>query len=161
MKDKRTRQRFLMRLTRRQPFSTQDEMVEKLRESGFPSTQSSISRDVRELGLVRLNGRYVPAVDAGGTTDLLPVHDSELIIACEPVGANLIVVRTPPGAASAVAIDLDRKQLSDIAGTVAGDDTIFVAVRSRAAQGRVLAVLPNVTGPPSVTGEGRNGVPAQ
>jgi transcriptional regulator of arginine metabolism len=59
----------------------------------------------------------------------------------EPVGANLVVIKTPVGSANVVAVDLDRKELPDIAGTVAGDDTIFVAVRSRAAQGRVMAFL--------------------
>ena len=67
--------------------------------------------------------------------------ENELIISVEPVGANLIVVRTPPGGANAVAVEWDAKHVPEIAGTVAGDDTIFIAVRSRSAQGRLLAML--------------------
>jgi transcriptional regulator of arginine metabolism len=151
MSDKRTRQTALLDLTRDRSVATQEEMVALLRERGFLSTQSSISRDVRELGLVRINGRYVPA--AAATADesakRLPDYDNELIMYVEPVGANLIVVKTPPGSASPVAIDMDRLGSPDIVGTVAGDDTVFVAVRSRAAQGRVVALLPRVATPPA------------
>ena len=83
----------------------------------------------------------IAATKTASVGDGLEARDNELIIATEPIGANLIVVRTASGSANAVAIDLDRRGLSDIAGTVAGDDTIFVAVRSRAAQGRVVAFL--------------------
>ena len=144
MSEKAARQAALLRLARKRSLATQDEMVHGLRELGFESTQSSISRDVRELGLVRVDGSYVPAAAAGygAAADRLPDRDDELIIRTEPVGANLVVIHTTAGSANAVAIDLDRQDLPEIAGTVAGDDTIFVAVRSRAAQGRVLALLP-------------------
>lgn len=143
MKGKAPRQAALLRVVKRRSPSSQEEMVRLLRELGFRATQSSVSRDVRELGLVRIRGRYVLATRAGveGAASLLPERDSELINSVEPVGANLVVVKTPPGSANAVAIDLDQRELPEIAGTLAGDDTIFVAVRSRAAQGRVLAML--------------------
>jgi transcriptional regulator of arginine metabolism len=146
MREKGRRQAALLRLVRRRALSSQDEMVRLLRGLGFRATQSSISRDVRELGLVRVDGRYVPAarLGVGRPQDLTSDLKTELIISMEPVGANLIVLRTPPGGANAVAVDLDRKNLPQIAGTVAGDDTIFVAVRSRSAQGRVLALLKGV-----------------
>jgi transcriptional regulator of arginine metabolism len=148
MKGKGPRQAALLRLVRRRSVSSQDEMVRLLHKRGFSATQSSISRDVRELGLVRVNGRYVPATRVGlpRSPGVLPDRDSELIIAAEPVGANLIVVKTSPGSANAVAIDVDREELPEIAGTVAGDDTIFIAVRSRAAQGHVLAMLRGALG---------------
>jgi transcriptional regulator of arginine metabolism len=148
MSDKRLRQAALLRLAKKKPLATQDETVEALRRSGFHATQSSVSRDLRELGLIRINGRYLPVAVAAGTAqkDGLPERDNELIISVEPVGANLIVIKTPVGAANAVAADLDGRSLPDVAGTVAGDDTIFVAVRSRAAQGRVAAFLHGVGG---------------
>jgi len=143
MNDKRRRQAALVRLAGKKPLATQDEIVAALRNAGFSATQSSVSRDLRELGLVRVRGRYVPltATEASEAAGGLSPRESELIISAEPVGANLIVVRTPPGSASAVAAELDRKGLPDIAGTLAGDDTIFLAVRSRAAQGRVAVLL--------------------
>lgn len=143
MKERRTRQAALLKLVRRQQLASQEEMVALLHKQGFNVTQASVSRDVRELGLVRVDGRYVPAdrVGAEGAEAGAAPYGSELIISVEPVGANLIVIKTPPGAASTVAVELDGRQVPQIAGTVAGDDTIFVAVRSRAAQGQALALL--------------------
>ena len=117
-------------------------MVGLLRDIGIKVTQASVSRDVREIGLVRVNGRYAFPDAVGFDREVgTSGFESELVTSVEPVGAHLVVVKTPPGAASAVAYDLDNMDVSEIAGTVAGDDTIFVAVRSRNAQGRVLALL--------------------
>jgi transcriptional regulator of arginine metabolism len=143
MRAKGPRQTALLRLVRQQTVSNQVEMVELLRKTGFSVTQASVSRDVRELGLVRVAGRYVPAarVTRAGRSAALSDVVNDLINVAEPVGANLIVVGTPPGAANTVAAELDQKRFPQIAGTLAGDDTVFVAVRSRSAQGRVLALL--------------------
>ncbi|MCP4589909.1 MAG: arginine repressor [bacterium] len=145
MNNKSSRQAALLTLVRRRRVASQEEMVRLLDGKGFSTTQASLSRDVRELGLVRVSGRYVPAGQLGVERPggLLPERDSELIMSVEPIGANLIVVRTPPGAANAVAADLDSKTLPEISGTIAGDDTIFIAVRSRCAQGRLIAQLPS------------------
>lgn len=143
MRSRRSRQAELLRLAQRQRLTSQEQIVQLLRNKGFNVTQASVSRDVRELGLVRVNGSYVPA-ERLGKLDAAHSHaavHNELIVSIEPVGANLIVVKTPPGAGGTIAVDLDGLETPEIAGTVAGDDTIFVAVRSRAAQGRVLAML--------------------
>jgi transcriptional regulator of arginine metabolism len=142
MKDKLRRQAALLRLVRRQVLSSQAEMVRLLREQGFRVTQASVSRDVRELGLVRLNGCYLPVsrLESQRRTPVAPA-EIELITDIQPVGANLIVVRTPPGAANTVAVGIDQQRWPEVVGTVAGDDTILVVVRSRTAQGRVLARL--------------------
>ena len=142
MRDKRNRQAALLKVIQARPVGSQSEMVQFLRKSGFQATQASISRDARELGLVKFGGRYLPAARLAPRVGGAPAnHEFELINSCEPVGANLVLVRTAPGVASAVAADLDRRQMAEVAGTLAGDDTIFVAVRSRSAQGRVLAAL--------------------
>ncbi len=142
MWQKRRRHVALMRLIRQQPESNQAELARLLQREGFPATQASVSRDARELGLVKLDGRYVPARRLGPRPRALPaLPESELITSVEPIGANLIVVRTRIGAASTVAVELDRQKLPEIAGTIAGDDTVFIAVRSRSAQGRVVAYL--------------------
>ncbi len=146
MRHKIDRQAALQRLVRTQTVGSQDEMVIELRRLGFASTQASISRDVRELGLVKLHGRYrtpaqISVPQAGPGAPGPGGSDNGLITGVEPIGANFVLLRTPPGAASAVAANLDRRGLAEIVGTIAGDDTVLVAVRSRAAQGRVLLSL--------------------
>lgn len=146
MKDKRRRQSALLRLIRQERVSSQAEIVSRLAGMGFAATQASVSRDLRELGLIKVGGRYVPAGRVVGRAPAPadgPV--SELITDVAAVGANLVVVRTREGAASAVAVELDHHALPEVAGTLAGDDTIFVAVRSRSAQGRVVAMLRGLT----------------
>jgi transcriptional regulator of arginine metabolism len=153
MSSKEQRQAALLELVQQRAVRSQDEMVALLQERGFTATQASVSRDIRELGLVKAGGRYAPvsAVTGEAPTDAASGHqaipapstsyNSELITACTPAGANLVVIRTKAGAASIVAADLDRRTMPEIVGTLAGDDTIFIAVPSRAAQGRLLAFL--------------------
>ena len=143
MNEKRKRQTALLRLVRGRAVANQNEIVRLLRTDGICATQASVSRDVRELGLVKIDGRYLLARHL---TPRRPVHAAEgplyeLITAVEPVGANLVILRTRIGAASTVAVEIDRAASPDIAGTLAGDDTVFVAVRSRTAQGRAVAWL--------------------
>jgi len=147
MKRKRQRQTALLHLARQRGATSQLEIVRMLRKQGIAATQTSVSRDLRELGLVKVQGRYVPAARVLRVGPHPPAEGPlhELITQAEPVGANLIVVRTRVGAANAVAAELDETHAPDIAGTLAGDDTIFVAVRSRSAQGRVLAMLNQLT----------------
>jgi len=113
-----------------------------LRE-GFRVTQASVSRDIREMGLVKLAGRYLSAKRALAKQPDGPRLELEvgLITGLEPVGANLVVVKTRVGAASSVAVVLDHELGETAAGTIAGDDTVFVAVRSRCDQGQVVARL--------------------
>ncbi len=147
--EKRSRQAALRQLIRRHAVSRQEDLVRLLEQRGFHSNQASISRDLRELGLVKLGGRYRPLEDL--TRDgagARGVPRNELITDMQPVGANLIVLKTTNGAASTVAVEIDRLQCDDIVGTLAGDDTIFVAVRSRSSQGRALARLARLAPPP-------------
>jgi transcriptional regulator of arginine metabolism len=141
--EKARRQDALLRLIQEREVANQHEIVRWLRKTGVSATQASISRDIRELGLVKVGGRYVPSdglIDREAAVRS-PVAENGLITGYEPVGANLVIVRTRIGAASAVAVELDRLHARDIAGTIAGDDTIFVAIRSRSAQGRVVSLL--------------------
>jgi len=138
---KRRRQTALLRLIRRQAAANQAQIVQRLRRLGISATQASISRDLRELGLIKLNGRYVPPQRASAPPAAGETFEAELITFAGPAGANLVVVRTAVGAASAVAVGIDRLRSPDIVGTIAGDDAIFIAVPSRSAQGRVIARL--------------------
>ena len=121
MKEKLRRQAVLLRLVNERSVASQEEMVQLLGELGYHTAQSSVSRDVRELGLVRVRGKYVPSEQIDSDHPDVAGNDlkNELITFSEPVGAHLVVVHTPPGAANAVAVDLDQRKLPDVAGTVA------------------------------------------
>ena len=140
---KSRRQASLSRLIRRKRLTNQRQIVEHMGKLGFAMTQACVSRDTRELGIIKVNGRYVSSGEATTVGIRLAEQDPirGLITNIEPVGANLLVIRTDPGAAGSVAAALDSKSLLEMVGSVAGDDTIFVAVRSRSDQGRLLALI--------------------
>ena len=128
------RQGAILRLIQERPLATQTEVAEALRETGLDAVQTTVSRDIAQLGLVKVrgaDGRLVYAVPGAADLDRL----SELAAAMRrwavsvAATANLVVVKTPPGYASALARAIDDAQLPDVCGTVAGDDTIFVAAR--------------------------------
>jgi len=131
------RQRAILTILRRVPVRRQEELVARLAERGFEVTQSSVSRDLRDLGVAKAGGRYLPPVAAPESEEI----DSEIaqfVRAARPAGAHLTVVLTRTGAAQRVGIELDRAGWPEIVGTVAGDDTIFVATPGARAQTRLL-----------------------
>lgn len=104
------------------PVKRQDELIGILSKNGYKVTQASVSRDLDELGIAKIGGRYaLPSKPING------LDGSSLLLLL--AGDNLIVVRCPPGMASAVAVEIDALALPQIVGTIAGDDTIFVAVK--------------------------------
>jgi transcriptional regulator of arginine metabolism len=118
---------------------TQAELAQALARDGWTVTQSSVSRDVAALGLVKVDGTYhrPPAeVVRGVNPDELRIREG--LLAAEPAGDALVVLRTPPGEANRVAVALDRLHWPDVVGTIAGDDTIFVATRDPKGQRNVL-----------------------
>lgn len=156
LEHKQARQAALLRLLRHRSVASQQEIVALMQAQGYEVTQASVSRDLRELGLVKAAGRYMPLARVrrrGGRLRSAdgPLH--ELITEVDAAGAHLVVIRTPVGAASAVAVELDRRRLPGVVGTVAGDDTIFAAVRSRAAQGRLVALVKSWMSGPRGAGE--------
>ena len=142
---KAARQRALAALLRTRQVSSQALMLEQLRGQGFDATQATISRDLEDLGAVKVrgpDGRLVYALPEAGN-DRDPDHDEvrrmlgASLLAIVPSG-NLVVLRTPPGHASALASTLDRAGVAGVAGTVAGDDTVLVVCTERT-PGRVVA----------------------
>ena len=128
------RQGTILRLVQERPLSTQAEVAEALRAEGIEAVQATVSRDIAQLGLVKVrngNGRLVYALPGAADLDRL----SELTAAMRRwtvsvASANdLVVVKTPRGYASPLADAIDDAGLPDVAGTVAGDNTIFVAPR--------------------------------
>jgi transcriptional regulator of arginine metabolism len=134
------RREALRRIISRSPVGRQHDLVRLLGKAGHPATQSSVSRDLRELGVAKQGDRYVlpdestPALDDFATVAAF-VRD------WRPAGPCLTVIRTTAGAAQSVAIVLDRADWPDVVGTLSGDDTIFVATAGAAAQRRLLARL--------------------
>jgi transcriptional regulator of arginine metabolism len=139
---KRQRQRALLQLLSREPLGSQEDIRRRLAELGHPATQSTISRDLDELGLVRVHeapGRYryvSPRGDEGRAGVPLQELLEEFAVGVDLAG-NLLLVKTHPGAANAVAGGLDRSGIEGILGTVAGDDTIIAVVRPGAAGRRI------------------------
>ncbi len=134
------RQARIVDLVTHHTVHSQSELVTLLASQGIAVTQATLSRDLDELGAVKLRGVdggapvYVIPEDgspvrgvAGGTARLARVL-AEMLISAD-ASANLAVLRTPPGAAHFVASALDRAALADVVGTIAGDDTILVVAR--------------------------------
>ena len=128
------RQGAILRLVRERALATQAEVAEALRKEGIDTVQTTVSRDIAQLGLVKVraaDGRLVYALPGAADLDRLSELTAALrrwVSSVEPAG-QLIVLKTPPGHANAVALALDEANLADVAGCIAGDDTIFVAAR--------------------------------
>ncbi len=143
------KQRFLriLELVTTRPFRTQSELAEALAAEGCAVTQSAISRDIRALGLVKIDGVYHrPPPD-----DLTSIEPDELriregVLTFQPAGEVLVVVKTPPGEANRVAVALDRLGWPAVAGTIAGDDTIFIAARDPMGRQRIVNRIKDILG---------------
>ena len=132
---KNARQHKILELIEEYEISTQEALIQKLAECGFESTQTTISRDIRQLRLIkgptgRGTYKYVaPEVRHGNDA---PGHNSALIDAVIKIEAaqNIIVVKTLSGMANAIAVCIDSLKISDIIGSVAGDDTILIVLKT-------------------------------
>ena len=123
---KERRHREILTLLRRGRVRDQAQLVALLERRGIEATQSSVSRDLRELGVAKVAGQYVaPPLREGTPQDLS--HAAGFLRGVRPAGPYLAVVLTVEGAAQAVGLALDRAGWSEVVGTVAGDDTVFVA----------------------------------
>jgi len=131
---KSARQRRIIQLVRERPVTSQNQMVKLLRASGCPATQATVSRDLDDLGAVKVRRDGKVAYALPSETPAAPVGDalrrmlSESVIGLESTG-NLVLVRTPPGHAGMVAGAMDRAAIEGVAGTVAGDDTVLVVCK--------------------------------
>ena len=123
---KSIRQRKILSLIQARPIGTQADLKAHLERAGVPATQSSVSRDLEQLGVLKYNGRYtLPRTDGAAAQGLLSL---------DLAGDVLVVAHTEPGLASAVAVQIDAARIPEIVGTLAGEDTIFIAVTDRKAQ---------------------------
>jgi transcriptional regulator of arginine metabolism len=138
---KQQRQRLIADWLRQHRIGSQEELVARLDLAGVPATQATVSRDLEELGAVRVRGGgtmhyllpdQLETGDASRLDRLLADWVTDII----PAG-NLVVLKTPPGSANLVANALDAAGLQEVAGTIAGDDTIFLALVDGAVPGAV------------------------
>ena len=123
---KRERQKRILNLIRAKRIGTQEALREHLERAGVSATQSSVSRDLEELGVVKHHGAYALPHANGASARGLLRHDV--------AGEVLVIARCLPGRASAVAVEIDDAGIPDIVGTLAGEDTIFIAVRDSKGQ---------------------------
>jgi transcriptional regulator of arginine metabolism len=140
--DRRKRLVKILELISTRSLHTQEELAEALAAEGWEVTQSSVSRDIAALHLIKVDGVYQrPPLDLpdGGDPDERRI--AEGLLAVSRSGDAMLVLHTPPGEASRVGAALDRLAWADVVGTLAGDDTIFIAVKDRAAQRRLLQVI--------------------
>lgn len=132
---KYTRQTKILELISKKEIETQEELADGLKAMGIDVTQATISRDIKELRLVKVmskNGKYKYATigqSQEGITDRLYKIFENSVVSIDNA-MNIIVLKTIPGAAQICASAIDYMGVDEIVGTLAGDDTVFVAIRS-------------------------------
>jgi transcriptional regulator of arginine metabolism len=141
--NKSYRQGQILKLIRSRPIHTQEELAGALRSLGVPATQVTLSRDIKELGLVKGNRGYQQVTPEPAGPGFAAIARG--FLRDVRVAQNLLVLRTPPGDANALAVVLDREDWPEVTGTIAGDDTILVvapdAKTAEALRDRFLEVM--------------------
>ena len=135
--DRKKRLLRIMEVVSTRVVRTQEELADILNAEGWDVTQSSVSRDITALRLAKVEGAYRRPVAAESVADPDEQRIAEGVLAVDPAGDVLLVLHTPPGEANRVAVAIDRLAWPEIAGTIAGDDTIFIAVRNHAGQRQI------------------------
>jgi len=139
--EQHSRRRLIAELLEAHSIHRQAELVHLLRAEGHEATQSSVSRDLRDLGAAKLRDGYsLPERDDGNNEQALRLV-AEFVREIRSAGPNLLVITTAIGAAQRVALTLDRISWPEVVGTVSGDDTIFVATTGAAPQRRLAGRL--------------------
>ena len=122
--NKSFRQGQILKIIRSQEIYTQDELARELGSQGIQTTQVTLSRDMRELGLVKTGEGYRQFSAEPSGPQLADVVDEYLQDI--RLAQNLVVLRTSPGNANTLAVSIDREEMNEVVGTVAGDDTVLV-----------------------------------
>lgn len=137
--DRKKRQLKILEMVTTRPIRTQDELAEALAQEGWEVTQSSVSRDISHLGLVKVDGIYTRPTSSRlvEITDPNERRLAESVLTVDTAGDALIVLHTPPGEAQRAGNALDLLAWPEVVGTIAGDDTIFVALAHTAARDAV------------------------
>ena len=135
------RRQAIVRILRDGHVRRQEDLAHLLQTEGFEVTQSSVSRDLRDLGVLKASGRYVLHPDEVSRTNGDYAMLAQFVRGFRRAGPSLTVVRTTIGAAQSVAVAIDRAEWPEVAGTISGDDTIFIATANAGAQDALVARL--------------------
>lgn len=135
------RHQAILRILRGEAVRGQAELVRLLKKEGHAVNQSSVSRDLRDLKVSRVSGRYVPAPDVIAHVDSNFAALARFVREIRRAGPSLTVIKTSIGTAQSVAVAIDRATWPEVVGTLSGDDTIFVATVNGAAQSKLIARL--------------------
>ena len=127
--DKKQRHQLIVQLISDQQLATQQDLILGLRVHGITATQSSISRDINFLGIIKKDGFYTIPPPNHNPLNTINAQQLSYIHQIEIVGSHLIVLKTQPATAQSVASAIDHVQWPEVAGTIAGDDTVFIAIR--------------------------------
>ena len=129
---KNSRQEIILKLIRENDIATQEELTAKVKASGINTTQATVSRDIKDLGIIKVtlpnkSTKYAVLDRTGDSAPgrLLAVFSNS--VRTIETAMNIVVIKTLPGMAQAAASALDSMHLSGVVGTIAGDDTVFVA----------------------------------
>lgn len=131
MFSKKARQGRILEIVRKHRVGSQEELSALLQKESIDVTQSTLSRDIRELGLVKVRGSY----QVSGEVSVAPPNEMlrrafEQFVIRTGVSGNMVMIRTSPGNAHSIGVVLDAAQWPEVLGTVAGDDTVFVLLRN-------------------------------
>ncbi len=140
------RRMALAKIIREQAVGRQAELVAMLRKHGHAATQSSVSRDLRELGVAKQGDRYVLPEPAGEVKNDFATL-KQFVREVKTAGTSLTVLRTTVGAAQSVAVAIDTARWPEVIGTISGDDTIFIATAGAREQHRLGERLHGLFGP--------------
>lgn len=140
---KSRRHRKILEIIQEKQIATQEELANELKTAGFNVTQATVSRDIKELALIKVSYdgeqyRYAePSEDAKVSDSRLRFMLREFVINFDS-SENMLVIRTPPGNANAVASAIDKAQWHGVLGTIAGDDTILMIIKHREDVARII-----------------------
>jgi transcriptional regulator of arginine metabolism len=131
MATKKARQERILEVVRKQTVRSQEELAVLLEQESIEATQATLSRDIRELGLVKGREGYQVSEDSrpAPANDLLGRTFRQYVVRTG-VSGNILMIRSSPGNAHSIAVVLDAAQWPEVLGTVAGDDTVFVLLRN-------------------------------
>ncbi len=136
----RRRHEALLEILRTRDVTRQSELVELLQSRGIAATQSSVSRDLKQLRIGKQGEHY--AIEAPVKVEEANLAEvGGLVRSCQTAGANLVVLRTAIGAAQRVGVFLDRVSWPEVVGTVCGDDTLFIATATGVQQQKLVRRL--------------------
>lgn len=148
--NKKNRQKLILNIIENEKVTTQEELVQFLRNRNWQVTQATISRDIKELGLNKvsddgLSQKYSPPKRTEDTTESKLIAVFNQAVVSYDSASNIVIIKTLPGMAPACASAVDSMQFAEVAGTIAGDDTVFIATKSALLANHLVERIKNMT----------------